>query len=412
MSYLPITDPTWIFFVVLSIILFAPMLLERLRIPSIVGMIFAGVLIGPHGFHILDRDGSFELFGKVGLYYIMFLASLEMNMQDVKKIQGRALTLGLLGFAFPMLIGFAANTTLLGYGIAAAVLMAAMYASHTLVSYPIVLRYGLSRRKCVSIAVGGTIVADTLTLLVLAVVGGLFKEDVGPNEWIWLLGRVTVLGALIILIFPRLARWFFRRYDDGVVQYIFVLVLVFLGAGLMEFVGMEGILGAFLAGIVLNRSIPPASPLMNHIEFVGTALFIPYFLIGVGLLINVVAAERSRVLFLEIARALDGRAEACPFHGRLAQNLLQICARKNLLLSRRILHTSSKTIRGRLLSYFSEQAQKSGSHQFTIPFNRQQLADYLNVDRSALSAELSKMKAEGILDYEKNTFVLSPRAKN
>ena len=206
MSYLPITDPTWIFFVVLSIILFAPMLLERLRIPSIVGMLFAGVLIGPHGFHILDRDGSFELFGKVGLYYIMFLASLEMNMQDVKKIQGRALTLGLLGFALPMLIGFAANTTLLGYGIAAAVLMAAMYASHTLVSYPIVLRYGLSRRKCVSIAVGGTIVADTLTLLVLAVVGGLFKEDVGPNEWIWLLGRVTVLGALIILIFPRLAR--------------------------------------------------------------------------------------------------------------------------------------------------------------------------------------------------------------
>ena len=229
MSYLPITDPTWIFFVVLSIILFAPMLLERLRIPSIVGMIFAGVLIGPHGFHILDRDGSFELFGKVGLYYIMFLASLEMNMQDVKKIQGRALTLGLLGFALPMLIGFAANTTLLGYGIAAAVLMAAMYASHTLVSYPIVLRYGLSRRKCVSIAVGGTMVADPLTLLV----------------------------------------------DDGVVQYIFVLVLVFLGAGLMEFVGMEGILGAFLAGIVLNRSIPPASPLMNHIEFVGNALFIP-----------------------------------------------------------------------------------------------------------------------------------------
>lgn len=301
MSYLPITDPTWIFFVVLSIILFAPMLLERLRIPSIVGMIFAGVLIGPHGFHILDRDGSFELFGKVGLYYIMFLASLEMNMQDVKKIQGRALTLGLLGFALPMLIGFAANTTLLGYGIAAAVLMAAMYASHTLVSYPIVLRYGLSRRKCVSIAVGGTIVADTLTLLVLAVVGGMFKEDVGPNEWIWLLGRVTVLGALIILIFPRLARWFFRRYDDGVVQYIFVLVLVFLGAGLMEFVGMEGILGAFLAGIVLNRSIPPASPLMNHIEFVGNALFIPYFLIGVGMLINVVALVEHPSTFLVAA---------------------------------------------------------------------------------------------------------------
>lgn len=299
--YLPVTDPTWIFFVVLSIILFAPMMLERLRIPSIVGMIFAGVLIGPHGFHILDRDGSFELFGKVGLYYIMFLASLEMNLQDVRKIQGRAVTLGLLSFAIPMCLGFAANYGLLGYGVPAAVLMAAMYASHTLVAYPIVLRYGLSRRRAVSIAVGGTIVADTLTLLVLAVVGGMFKEDVGQHEWMWLLLRVMLLGLLIVMIFPRLARWFFRRYDDGVVQYIFVLSLVFLGAGLMEFVGMEGILGAFLAGIVLNRSIPPSSPLMSHIEFVGNALFIPYFLIGVGMLIDVMAFVNHVSVFLVAA---------------------------------------------------------------------------------------------------------------
>ena len=155
-----------------------------------------------------------------------------------------------------------------------------------------------------------------------------------------------------------------------------------------------------------NRSI------LSHVE-PGAIFGETYACIaGEPLLINVAAAEKSQILFLEIARALDGRADACPFHGRLAQNLLQICARKNLLLSRRILHTSSKTIRGRLLSYFSEQAQKSGSHQFTIPFNRQQLADYLNVDRSALSGELSKMKAEGILNYEKNAFVLSPGAKD
>lgn len=286
-AYFPITDPTWIFFVVLSLILFAPMLLERLRIPSIVGLIFAGIVIGPHGFHILDRDGSFELFGKVGLYYIMFLASLEMNLQDVQKIKGHALTLGLLSFLIPISLGLAANFYLLGYGLTAAVLMAAMYASHTLITYPIVLRYGLSRRKSVSIAVGGTIVADTLTLLVLAVVGGMFKEHVTGLYWVWLVVKVILLSAVIIFVFPRLGRWFFRRYDDGVVQYIFVLSLVFLGAGLMEFVGMEGILGAFLAGIVLNRLIPPSSPLMNHLEFVGNALFIPYFLIGVGMLINV-----------------------------------------------------------------------------------------------------------------------------
>lgn len=281
-----ITDPTWIFLIVLCIILFAPMLLERLRIPSIVGMIFAGILIGPHGLHVLERDGSFELFGKVGLYYIMFLASLEMNLQDVQRIKGRAAALGLLGFVIPMAVGYVVNTSLLGYGIAAAVLISAMYASHTLIAYPIVLRYGLSRLSSVSIAVGGTIVADTLTLLVLAVVGGMFKDNVTGLYWLWLVVKVVLLGLLIIYVFPWAGRRFFRRYDDSVAQYIFVLGLVFLGAGLMELVGMEGILGAFLVGIVLNRLIPPSSPLMSHIEFVGNALFIPYFLIGVGMIIN------------------------------------------------------------------------------------------------------------------------------
>ena len=284
---MPVTDPTWIFFTVLSIILFAPMLLERLHIPSIVGMIFAGILIGPHGLHVLERDGSFELFGKVGIYYIMFLASLEMNLQDVQRNKVRAVAFGLLSFVVPMALGYAANTLLLGFGAAAAVLMAAMYASHTLVAYPIVLRYGLSRLTSVSIAVGGTIVADTLTLLVLAVVGGVFKDHVSGFYWVWLVVKVVALGAVIVWAFPRLGRWFFRRYDESVVQYVFVLTLVFLGAGMMELVGMEGILGAFLVGIVLNRLIPPASPLMSHIEFVGNALFIPYFLIGVGMIINV-----------------------------------------------------------------------------------------------------------------------------
>ncbi|MCI6822982.1 MAG: cation:proton antiporter [Bacteroidales bacterium] len=302
---MPITDPTWNFFVVLGIILFAPMLLERLRVPSIVGLIFAGVLIGPHGFGVLERDDSFELFGKVGLYYIMFLASLEMNLQDVQKIKGRALTLGLLSFAIPMVIGFGVNRAVLpGYTVAAAVLMAAMYASHTLISYPIVLRYGISRLPSVSIAVGGTIVADTLTLLVLAVVGGMFKEQVTGLYWLWLVVKVMLIGAGILIAFPSIGRWFFRRYDDGVVQYIFVLVLVFLGAGLMEMVGIEGILGAFLAGLALNRLIPPTSPLMSHVEFVGNALFIPYFLIGVGMLIDLRALGHSGAILVAAVMTL------------------------------------------------------------------------------------------------------------
>ena len=284
---LPITDPTWIFLLVLLIILFAPMVLGRLRIPHIIGMILAGVVIREHGFNILARDSSFELFGKVGLYYIMFLAGLEMNMGDFKKNRGKAVVLGLLAFVIPMALGFITNMTVLKYGFITSVLLASMYASHTLVAYPIVIRYGVSRHRSVSIAVGGTAVTDTLTLLVLAVIGGLFKGESSEMFWLWLVVKVIFLGFLIIFFFPRIGRWFFRKYDDNVMQFIFVLAMVFLGAGLMEFVGMEGILGAFLAGLVLNRLIPHVSPLMNHLEFVGNALFIPYFLIGVGMLIDI-----------------------------------------------------------------------------------------------------------------------------
>ena len=284
---LPITDPTWIFLLVLLIILFAPILLNKLRIPHIIGMILAGLVIGEHGFNILARDSSFELFGKVGVYYIMFLAGLEMNMSDFKKNRGKAVMLGLLAFIIPIGIGMVTNMWLLEYSLLTSILLASMYASHTLVAYPIVIRYGISRHRSVSIAVGGTAVTDTLTLLVLAVISGLFKGEGGGFFWLWLVVKVVVLGALIMQLFPRIGRWFFRRYDDNVMQFIFVLAMVFLGAGLMEFIGMEGILGAFLVGLVLNRLIPHVSPLMSHLEFVGNALFIPYFLIGVGMLIDI-----------------------------------------------------------------------------------------------------------------------------
>lgn len=311
----PITDPTWIFLLVLLIILFAPILLNKLRIPHIIGMILAGLAIGEHGFNILARDSSFELFGKVGLYYIMFLAGLEMNMGDFKETRNKALVLGLLAFIVPIGIGFVANVSYLKYGVITSVLLASMYASHTLVAYPIVTRFGVSRHRSVSIAVGGTAVTDTLTLLVLAVVGGLFKGETGGLFWIWLVIKVIFLGTFIIYVFPRVGRWFFHRYNDNVMQFIFVLAMVFLGAGLMEFVGMEGILGAFLAGLVLNRLIPHVSPLMNHLEFVGNALFIPYFLIGVGMLINLRVifghGDALKVATVMIIMALTGKWIAC-----------------------------------------------------------------------------------------------------
>ena len=254
--------------------------------PAIIGMILAGVLVGPHGIHLLNYDSSFELFGKVGLYYIMFLASLEMNLQEFKQMKKRAFTLGFLSFICPMILGFICNQLILGFSVAASVIVASVYASHTLISYPIATRYGLARHKSVNIAVGATIVADTLTLLILASVTGLYKGETTGWYWILLFVRIALVSSIILFVFPCIGRYLFRRHNESVVQYIFILVLLFFGAGLMELAGMEGILGAFLTGLALNRLIPPSSPLMNHVEFVGNALFIPYLLIGVGMIID------------------------------------------------------------------------------------------------------------------------------
>lgn len=292
--HFPVTDPTWIFFLVLIIILFAPMILGRLRIPHIIGMILAGVVVGKYGFNILERDSSIELFGKVGLYYIMFLAGLEMDMDDFKKNRTKGLVFGMFTFLIPMGLGIWSSMSMLNYGFLTSVLLASMYASHTLIAYPIISRYGLSRQRTVSITIGGTAVTVVLALMVLAVIGGMYKgEDVGGLFWVLLVAKVVLLFGLIIFLMPRISRWFFRTYEDAVMQFIFVLAMVFLGGGLMELVGMEGILGAFLAGLVLNRFVPHVSPLMNRLEFVGNALFIPYFLIGVGMIIDV------RCLFTE-----------------------------------------------------------------------------------------------------------------
>ena len=285
-SLFPVTEPTWIFLGVLSIVLFAPLLFNRLRLPHIIGMILAGLLIGPNGLNILERDDSFELFGKVGLYYIMFLASLEINMQEMKQAKGGALLMGLAVFSIPIMLGLLTNRFILKYDFIASLLLASMYASYTLISYPIVARYGLSRLRCVNFVVGGAMITDTLTLFVLAVVAGTFSGEASVWFVLLMLVKLLLVGAVIIFVFPRIARYFFRNYNDSVIQYIFVMMMLFLGAGMMELAGMEGILGAFITGLVLNRLIPHSSPLMRRIDFVGNAIFIPFFLIGVGMMID------------------------------------------------------------------------------------------------------------------------------
>ena len=286
-AYFPITSPTQIFFVVLMIILFAPIIMGKLRIPHIIGMVLAGMVIGQHGLNILERDSSFELFGKVGLLYIMFLAGLEMDLESVKKNSRRFLIFGLLTCFIPLILTYLMSRWLLDYGHAASFLLGGIMASNTLIAYPIISRYGLQRDSSVMLSVGSSMLSLFIALMMLAALSAAFEGETGAGFWMWFLIKFMAFCALLVWSIPKLTRYFLRRYSDAIMQYIFVLAVMFLSAALSEAVGVEGIVGAFIAGLILNRYIPHVSPLMNRIEFIGNALFIPYFLIGVGMLINV-----------------------------------------------------------------------------------------------------------------------------
>lgn len=286
-QYFPITDPTLIFFVVMIIILFAPIIMGKLRIPHIIGMVLAGVLIGKYGLNILERDSSFELFGKVGLYYIMFLAALEMDMEGMKKTKSRLLTYGLLTCFIPFGLTYWMSVTLLDYSTKASFLLSCIMASNTLIAYPIVSRYGLQQKPSVTLSVGSSMISLLIALVMLAGLVASFTEHDGVLFWVLFAAKFAAYCSVMIFLIPRLTRWFLRRYSDAVMQFIFVMAMLFMSAALSQTVGIEGVFGAFFAGLILNRYIPHVSPLMNRLEFIGNALFIPYFLIGVGMLINV-----------------------------------------------------------------------------------------------------------------------------
>lgn len=284
---LPFTNPVLIFSVILFIILLVPVLLHRLKIPDLIGLIIAGAVIGPNGFGIMARDSSMELFGTVGLLYIMFIAGLEIDMADLRKNYGKTLAFGMYTFVIPMLLGILTGVYWLDFSWPTSVLLASMYASHTLITYPIVSKYGITKNRAVSIAIGGTVITCILALLVLAVIVGMSTGEINSQFWIRLGISSVVFIAVVVVVFPMLGRWFFKRYEDSVGQYIFVLALVFLASFLAQAAGLEAIIGAFLAGLALNRLVPNTSALMNRIDFVGNAIFIPFFLIGVGMLVDV-----------------------------------------------------------------------------------------------------------------------------
>lgn len=283
-----VSDPVLIFFIVLAIILLAPVLLNRLKIPHIIGLIVAGVIVGPYGIGLLARDASFEIFGAVGILYLMFLAGIEIDMYHLKKNLNRGLGFGLYTFFVPMILGTLTSYYFLHFNWLTSVLLASMYASHTLVAYPIVSRFGLTKSPAVIIAIAGTIITVLGALIVLAVCVGIHVEGrFSAGDMLFLLLKLAVYCIVIVYSFPRITRWFFKKYSDNITQFVYILAMVFLASYTAKIIGLESVLGAFFAGLVLNRYIPNRSSLMNRIEFVGNAIFIPYFLIGVGMLINV-----------------------------------------------------------------------------------------------------------------------------
>lgn len=284
--HLPLGDPVLIFSLLLFIVLLAPVILHRLKIPDLIGLIIAGAIVGPNGLGIMARDSSIELFGKVGLLYIMFVAGLEIDMADLKKNWGRSCYFGALTFLVPMLLGTVAGLYLLNYSCLTSILLASMFASHTLMTYPIVSKYGVTKNRAVNISIGATVITCLLSLLVLAVIVGMSTGDIGPGFWTRLSVFTLLFIGVVVMIFPILGRCFFKRCSDPIVQFVFVLALVFLASFLAKMAGLEDIIGAFLVGLALNKLIPNTSALMNRIEFVGNALFIPFFLIGVGMLVD------------------------------------------------------------------------------------------------------------------------------
>ncbi len=284
----PLKNNVLIFSLVLLIILLSPVLLRRVNIPGIIGLIVSGVIIGPHGLNILEKSSAVELFSTIGLLYIMFIAGLELDMNEFRANRYKSLVFGFLTFIIPLGIGYPVCYYLLGYDFNASVLTAAMFATHTLVAYPIVSKLGVSKNQAVAITVGGTILADTAVLIILAIVLGNHQGYISQEFFIRLAISLAFFSIIMFVVIPRIAKWFFSKLEsEKHSHYIFVLAVVFFAAFLAEVAGVESIIGAFIAGLALNRLIPHSSALMNRIEFIGNSLFIPFFLISVGMLVDI-----------------------------------------------------------------------------------------------------------------------------
>jgi Kef-type K+ transport system membrane component KefB/mannitol/fructose-specific phosphotransferase system IIA component (Ntr-type) len=284
----PVTDPILVFTILALIMLVSPVISEKLRVPDLVLLLGFGALLGPSGLHVLERNSAVTMLGAIGLLYIMFLAGLEIDLYRFSRSYKRSIVFGLLTFIIPQSLGTLAGHYVLGMSWTASLLLASMFASHTLLAYPLAGRLGISRSEPVAITVGATMITDTLALLVLAVIADSARGvALTPGFWAVIVFGMLALTVLIWKGIPLVSRWFFQRVSEkSNAQFLFVIVTVCGCAYLSHFARMEPIIGAFMAGAAFNRLIPENSPLMTRVTFAGNTLFIPFFLISVGMLVD------------------------------------------------------------------------------------------------------------------------------
>ncbi len=284
---LPVNNPVLVFTIILLVILISPVLLRKFRIPGILGLIISGIIIGPTGFNIIEKSQAIDLFATIGMLFLMFIAGLDLDQQQYRRTKYKSLLFGLLTYIIPFGIGLPVCYYLLDYNLITSLMISNMFATHTMVSYPIVTRLGLTRNEAVAVATGGTVITDTLVLLVLAAITETAKEGSGFSLYGTLFVSFIIFLLFVVYIIPPFSRWAFRRLeDDKYSQFVFVAFVVFICAIFAMAAGLEPIIGAFAAGFVLNRLIPAESILRNRIDFTGNALFIPFFLISVGMIVD------------------------------------------------------------------------------------------------------------------------------
>src|SRR5687768_10396537 len=288
-----LNEPVAFFLLIMSIILITPLLSERVRLPGIIGIILGGMLIGPHGFRLIEAGDRMEFLSTIGLVYLMFSAGLEVDINQFMRVRGRALIFGLFTFLMPQVMGMALGR-ILGMDWLGMILLGSAFASHTLIAFPILTRLGVTHNEAVAVTTGATVLTDIGAFIILAVVLGARTGGLSIVYFIQLFVLLSIFTLLIIFGLPRLGKFFFQRISGRAIEFQFVIVVLFVAALGAELIGVHEVVGAFLAGLAINATLPRHSPVTGHVLFMGESFFIPVFLLYSGMITDPLSFLENR----------------------------------------------------------------------------------------------------------------------